>query len=130
MYHGIEKRIKELLQYEIKKRSENKRGGMIKTCVCVCAKLLQSCLTLCDAMACSPPGSSVPGILQARILEWVALSSSRDLPNPGIEPVSLMFLPLVPPGKPPIKIYLRLNKKTYLDIKCKIMETIEANFKF
>ena len=46
-------------------------------CVCVCAKSLQSCLTLCDPMDCSPPGSSVHGILQARILEGVAISSSR-----------------------------------------------------
>ena len=37
----------------------------------------QSCLTLCDPMDCSPPGSSVHGILQARILEWVAISFSR-----------------------------------------------------
>jgi len=36
----------------------------------------------------SPPGSSVHGLLQARILEWVAVSLSRDLPDPGIEPVS------------------------------------------
>ena len=41
------------------------------------AKLLQSCPTLCDPMDYSPPGSSVHGILQARILEWVAMSSSR-----------------------------------------------------
>ena len=41
------------------------------------AKSLQSCLTLCDPMDCSPPGSSVPGILQARILEWVAISFSN-----------------------------------------------------
>ena len=40
------------------------------------AKLLQSCLTLCDPMDRSPPGSSVYGILQARILEWVAISFS------------------------------------------------------
>ena len=45
---------------------------------CVPAKSLQSCLTLCDPMDCSPPGSSVHGILQARILEWVALLSSRE----------------------------------------------------
>ena len=38
---------------------------------------LQSCLTLCNPMNCSPPGSSVHGILQARIQEWVALPSSR-----------------------------------------------------
>ena len=49
------------------------------TCVCVCvrAKSLQSCLTFCDPMDRSPPGSSVHGILQARILEWVAISFSR-----------------------------------------------------
>ena len=41
------------------------------------AKLLQSCLTLWDSMDCSLPGSSVHGILQARILEWVAVSFSK-----------------------------------------------------
>ena len=40
------------------------------------AKSLQSCLTLCDPIDGSPPGSSVPGILQARILEWVAISNN------------------------------------------------------
>ena len=40
-------------------------------------------------MDCSPPGSSVHGILQGRTLEWVAVPSSRDLPNPGIKPGSL-----------------------------------------
>ena len=42
------------------------------------AKLLQSCLTLCDPIDSSPPGPSVPGILQARILEWVAISFSLN----------------------------------------------------
>ena len=41
------------------------------------AKLLQSCPTLCDPIDGSPPGSSVPGILQARTLEWVAISFSN-----------------------------------------------------
>ena len=41
---------------------------------------------LCDPTDCSPPGSSVQGIFQARILEWVAISYSRDLPDPGVEP--------------------------------------------
>ena len=45
-------------------------------CAYVCAKLLKSCLTLCDPMDCSPPGSSVHGFLQARILEWVAVPST------------------------------------------------------
>ena len=52
----------------------------------------------------SPPGSCVHGILQARILEWVAMPSSRGLPNPGIESGSLSLqadsLPSEPPGKP------------------------------
>ena len=52
------------------------------------AKSLQLCLTLCDPMDCSPAGSSVHGILQERILEWVAMPSSKDLPDPGIEPKS------------------------------------------
>ena len=43
----------------------------------ICAKSLQSCLTLCDTLDCSPPGFPVHGILQVRILEWVAISSSR-----------------------------------------------------
>ena len=41
------------------------------------AKLLQSCPTLCDPIDGSPPGSPVPGILQARTLEWVAISFSN-----------------------------------------------------
>ena len=45
------------------------------------AKSLQSCLTLCDPVDCSLPGSSVPGILQARILEWVAISFSNPAPT-------------------------------------------------
>ena len=43
----------------------------------LCAKLLQSCQTLCDTMDCSLAGSSLHGILEARILEWVAVPSSR-----------------------------------------------------
>ena len=46
------------------------------------------CLTICDPMDCSPPGPSVHGISQARILEWAAFPSPGDRPNPGIEPGS------------------------------------------
>ena len=46
--------------------------------------------TLCDPMDHSPPGSSVHGILQARILEWVAMPSPGDLPDPEIKPETLM----------------------------------------
>ena len=56
----------------------------------------QSCLTLCDPMDCSLPGSSAHGIFQARILEWVAISFSRGIfptqgSDPGIEPQSPAF---------------------------------------
>ena len=54
-----------------------------------CAKLL-SCVQFFVA-PCDPPGSFVCGILQARIVEWVATSFSRGLPDPGIEPRSLVL---------------------------------------
>ena len=47
----------------------------------------QSCLTLCDPMDCSPPGSSVHGISQAKILEWVAILFSFSLPAEGLSPL-------------------------------------------
>ena len=78
----------------------------VHACMLSCL-LLQSCLTLCDPMDCSLLGFSVQGILQARILEWVAISSSGGSSDPGIEPLSLNLLhwqagslELVPPGKP------------------------------
>ena len=51
-------------------------GPPAQACVCVCS-VAQTCPTLCDPMDGSPPDSSVHGILQARILEWVAMPSSR-----------------------------------------------------
>ena len=61
----------------------------------------QSCLTLCLPMDCSPPGSSLHGIFQARILKWVAMSF---FPHPGFEPESPVlasgFFTTEPPGKP------------------------------
>ena len=53
----------------------------------------QSCLTLCDPMDCSPLGSSVHRISQARILEWLSIPFSRDLPDPGIKPRSSTLQP-------------------------------------
>ena len=57
----------------------SKRGLLIPLCLsaAAAAKSLQSCLNLCDPMDGSPPGSPVPGILQARTLEWVAISFSN-----------------------------------------------------
>ena len=68
--------------------------------LCLVAQL---CLTLCNPMDCSPPDSSVHGILQAGMLEGVAIPSPRGLLNPGIEPRSPSLqadsLPAEPPGK-------------------------------
>ena len=79
----------------------------------LCVKSLQSCLTLCDPMDCSPPGSSVHEVLQARIREWVSHVLFQGIfPHPGIKPTSLRSLhwqvsslPLVPPGKPCVCVY-------------------------
>ena len=54
------------------------------------AKSLQSCPTLCDPMDCSPPGSCVHGILQARYWSGLPWPPPGALPNPGIKPMSLM----------------------------------------
>ena len=57
--------------------------------ICVHAKLIHSCPTQQPYGLCSLPGSSVRGILQARILEWVAMPPPGDLPDSGIKTISL-----------------------------------------
>ena len=52
-------------------------SGALAASAAAAAKLRQSCPTLCDAIDGSPPGSTVPGILQARALEWVPISFSN-----------------------------------------------------
>ena len=52
------------------------------------SEVAQSCPTLSNPIDCSLPGSTIRGIFQARILEWVAIPSPGDLPDPGIEPGS------------------------------------------
>ena len=54
-----------------------KLKGLSEMLASAAAKSLKSCPTLCDPIDGSPPGSSFPGILQARILEWVAISFSN-----------------------------------------------------
>ena len=79
--------------------------------MCMHAKLLQSHLIFCDPMDCSPPSSSVHRILQARILEWITIPSSRGSSRHKDQThVSYLLLhwqagslPLAPPGKPLIK---------------------------
>ena len=82
----------------------------------LCAVL--SCLVMSNSLQSHglypPPGSSVHGILKARRLEWVAMPSSRDLPDPGVELRSPALqadsLLTEPPGE--IYIYIELNKYT------------------
>ena len=75
----------------------------VYVCVCVCVLIAQSCPTLCNPMDYSLRGSSVHGILQARV--WSSLLSPGNLPDLGIEPGSPALqadsLPSEPPGKPP-----------------------------
>ena len=54
------------------------------------AESLQLCLILCERMYCSPPGSSIHGSLQTRILEWVAISFPGDLPVQILYPLQLL----------------------------------------
>ena len=77
---------------------------------CMCAKSFQSCLTLCDLLDSSPPGSSVHGILQAKILEWVTMPSfrgsswSRDWAQ--VSCIADGFLTVWATGKPGFQVYL------------------------
>ena len=77
-------------EYSVLLESTRKISGIYKThvCVCmyvcVCVLVAQLCPILCDPMDCSPPGSSVHGIHQARILEWVAMPFSRGSSQSGI----------------------------------------------
>ena len=85
-------------------------------CVCVGSHVGQSCPTVCDPVDYGPPGSYVHGIFQAKILEWVVISFSGDLPNPGIKPESpaspelagrffvFFFFNTEPPARPPLHI--------------------------
>ena len=61
----------------------------VRVCVRACVRVcVLSHVSLCNAMDYSPPGASVHGILQARILEWVAMHSSRGTCPPGVKPAS------------------------------------------
>ena len=80
-YVRIKQIIAEALQTQVYLTQEYK-----VTWLHLCAKLVQSHSTLCQPMDCSPPGSSVHWILQARILEWLLCPPSGYLPNSGMEP--------------------------------------------
>ena len=70
-------RTRDVSPFKILEDSISQVLGCVCVCVCVCVLVAQLCLTLCGPINCSPPGSFVYGILQARILEWVAISFSK-----------------------------------------------------
>ena len=72
-------------------------------------EVAQSCPTLCNPVDCSPPGSSVHGILMARILEWVAISFSRGSSQPGIKPRSPTLQADALTSEPPEKPFISHN---------------------
>ena len=83
--------------------------------------ITQSCPTLCNPMDCSPPGSSLHGIPQTRILEWVAIHFSRGSSGPGIEPGSSTLqvdsLPSEPQGIfPNTIVFVHVHKITPIHI--------------
>ena len=89
------------------------------------AKSLQSCLPLCNPIDGSPPGSPVPGILQARILEWVAISFSRGSSQPRnrtqVSRIVADSLPSEPPGKPK---YVCMHVYTYIYVKAMVFPVV------
>ena len=90
--------------------SQQKQAEQTPSCL-VKVLFAQLCLILCDPMDCSPPGSSVHGILHAEYWSGLPFRSPRGLPHQGIKLGSLALkadsLPYEPPGKPTQRIYLR-----------------------
>ena len=89
---------------------------MFHVAAAAAAKSLQSCPTLCDPVDGSPPGSPVLGILQARTLEWIAISSSRE----SSPPRDWIYLSWIAGGfftaEPPGKLHVRLSAFIYQNI--------------
>ena len=92
------------------------RGPLLRLLLAQCVQLLRSCPTLCKPMDGSLPGSSVPGIFLARILEWVAISFSRGSSQPRVwTQVSCVsctanrFFTTEPPGKPVVELQTLLG---------------------
>ena len=89
--------------------------------MCTRAQLLQSCPTLCDPMDWGPPGSSVHGILQTRILEWVAMPCTRGSSQPRdqthvfcVSCIAGRFFTTEPPQKP--HMYMYVDRYNYMGI--------------
>ena len=102
IFYGIKKK------WAIKPWKDKRKLKCLLVTVCMCAKSFQSCPTLYNHVDCSLPGSSVHAILQARILEWVAMPSSKGSSRPRDQPPHLLCLLhwqaasllMAPSGKP------------------------------
>ena len=110
---------------------QKQRRKLLTHCiVCVCAFLLQSCPALCDPVDCSLPGSSVHGIILAKIPEWVAISSSggsSQLKDPTCSfCIAGGFFTTEPPEKPLKIIYSIKNRESGFAIR----ETSIQNYSF
>ena len=97
----ISRKFGSLNSYVSSNGFNNSRSYQFLQSCCVVGKL---CLTLCDLRDCNAPGSSVHGISQARILDWLPFPFPGDTPNPSIEPASPAlaggFFTTEPSGKP------------------------------
>ena len=109
------------------------RVGLVETvalayiycCYCCCSLAAKSCPTVCGPVDCSLPGSSVHGISQARVLEWIAICSSRKSSQVRDQtPVSYLaggFFTTEPPGKS-LYIYTTMCKINSLAGSCRIAQ--------
>ena len=97
------------------------------------AKLLQSCPTLCDPIDSSPPGSPIPGILQARTLEWVAISFSMHESEKWKWSHSVVSDSLQPPGLQPTRLlhpWYFSDKSTGVGCHCLLYTALTYSFSY
>ena len=98
------------------------RCKLIEVAAAAAAKSLQSCPTLCDPMEGSPPGSPIPGILQARTLEWVAISFSNarkwKVKVKSLNRVRLLATPWTAAYQAPLSMGFSRQKSTGVGCHC------------
>ena len=119
------------LYWLAKEKGETRQLSLCPSdCVCVCSGA-QLCPTLCDPVDCSPPGFSVHGILQARILEWVAIFSSRGSSWPWdwtrASCTAGRFFTTEPPGK--LHFWIVLGISNFLGRLSSLWDQLPQNWR-